>query len=62
MSEITTTTTKSNTNIQVQMKSIRMDYQRNNNECNTTALAVYVPIEYLAEVKGACIRITHDKT
>ena len=25
-------------------------------------LAVYAPIEYSAEVKGACIRITHDKT
>ena len=62
MSEVTTTTTKSNTHIQVQMKPIRMEYQINDNECNTTALAVYAPIEYSAEVKGACIRITHDKT
>ena len=62
VSEITTTTNKSNTNIQVKMKPIRMDYQMNDNECSTMALAVYAPIEYLAEVKGACIRITHDKT
>ena len=61
MSEITTTTTKSNTNIQVKMHPIRMDYQTNDNKCSTVALAVYAPIEYLAEVKGACICITHDK-
>ena len=61
MSEITTITSKSNTNIQVQIKPIRMEYTTNNNIRNTTALAVYAPIEYLAEVKGACIRITHDK-
>ena len=62
VSELTTTTTKSNTHIQVQMKPIRMEYQINDNVCNTTALTVYAQIEYLAEVKGACIRITHDKT
>ena len=39
-----------------------MDYQTNNNECNTTVLAVYAPIKYSAEVKGTCIRIAHDKT
>ena len=60
VSEITTTTTKNNTNIQVQMKPIRMDYTTNYNICNTTALTVYAPIEYLAEVKGACIGITHN--
>ena len=62
MSEITTTTSKSNTNIQVKMKPIRMDYRTNDNECSTTAFALYAPIKYLAEVKGACIRFTHDKT
>ena len=29
---------------------------------NTTAIAVYAPIEYSAEVKGACISITHDQS
>ena len=62
MSEITTTTNKSNTNMLVQMKPISIDYHTNDNECSTTALAVYAPIEYSVEVKGACIRITHDKT
>ena len=50
------------TSMHVRMKPIRMAYQTNDNECSTTALAVYAPIEYSAEVKGACIRITHDKT
>ena len=44
------------------MKPTGIDYQTNDNECSTTSLAVYAPIKYMAEVKGACIRITHDKT
>ena len=40
VSEITTTTSKSNTNIQVKTKPIRMDYQMNDNECSTTTPAV----------------------
>ena len=51
--QLTTTTTKSNTNIQVQMKPNRMDYQTNDNVCNTTALTVYAPIKYLAEREHA---------
>ena len=43
------------------MKPIRMDYMTNVNVHNTMMLAVYVPIEYSGKVKGACIRITHDK-
>ena len=43
------------------MKPIRMDFKTNDNVCNTMALAVYAPYEYLAEVKGAHIRITHHK-
>ena len=43
------------------MKPIRMDYKTNDNVHNLTVVAVYVPIEYSAEVKGACISIAHDK-
>ena len=52
----------SNNHLQVTIKPINLENKANGNVRNTMAIAVYAPIEYSAEVKGACIRITHDKS